>query len=148
MLEDAAFAAFADGLIACWDSKFHFNFWRPATAIHQGDLDHNPRTEADPDWEPLSVTPPFPEYASGHACTTTAVTEVMEAFFPHDLRIPARNVNRGEERFYTRARDVSEEVVEARMLLGVHFRAADEDGAEIGRRIAAGIQRRFFRPLP
>jgi len=51
------------------------------------------------------------------------------------LRIPARNVNSGEERFYTGARDVNEEVVEARMLLGVHFRTADEDGSEIGGRL-------------
>jgi hypothetical protein len=70
----------------------------------------------------------------------------MEDFFPHDLRIPARNVNSGEERFYTRARDVVDEVVEARMLLGVHFRTADEEGAEIGRRVAGRIRTRFFRP--
>jgi hypothetical protein len=69
----------------------------------------------------------------------------MEDFFPHELRIPARNVNTGEERFYTRAREVSDEVVEARMLLGVHFRSADEDGAEIGRRIARRIRTKFFR---
>ena len=142
--EAAAFAAFADGLIACWDAKYHFNFWRPVTAIRV-DTDGNPHTEADPGWEPLSTTPAFPEYPSGHTCATTAVANVMEDFFPHDLRIAARNVNTGEERFYTRARDVSDEVVEARMLLGVHFRAADEDGAEIGRRIARRIRTKFFK---
>ena len=68
----------------------------------------------------------------------------MEDFFPRDLRIPARNVATGEERFYTRARDVSDEVVEARMLIGVHFRFANEDGAEIGRRIARRIRREYF----
>lgn len=143
--EAAAFAAFADGLIACWEAKYHYNSWRPVTAIRAGDADGNARTEPDAAWEPLSVTPAFPEYPSGHACATTAVANVMEDFFPSDLRIPARNVNSGEERFYTRARDVSDEVVEARMLLGVHFRAADEDGAEIGRRIARRIRSKFFR---
>jgi hypothetical protein len=146
--EAATFAAFADGLVACWDAKYRFNFWRPLTAIRAGDTDGNEHTEADPAWEPLSITPAFPEYASGHACTTTAVVGVMEDFFPHDLRIPARNVDSGEERFYRRARDVSDEVVEARMLLGVHFRSADEDGAEIGRRIARQIRTKLFRPQP
>jgi hypothetical protein len=144
--EAAAFAAFADGLIACWDAKYHFGFWRPVTAIRAGDADGNAATEPDPAWEPLSTTPAFPEYPSGHACTTTAVANVMEDFFPQDLVIPARNVVTGEERVYTRARDVSDEVVEARMLLGVHFRAGDEDGAEIGRRIARRIRTELFRP--
>jgi hypothetical protein len=146
--EAAAFAGFADGLIACWDAKYHFGFWRPVTAIRAGDTDGNRRTDPDPAWEPLSVTPAFPEYPSGHACVTTAVTSIMEDFFPHDLRIPARNVNSGEERFYTRAGDVVDEVVEARMLLGVHFRSADEDGSEIGRGIARQIRSRFFKRAP
>jgi hypothetical protein len=146
--EAAAFAGFADGLIACWDAKYHFDFWRPVTAIRAGDTDGNRRTDPDPAWEPLSVTPAFPEYPSGHACATTAVANLMEDFFPHDLRIPARNVNSGEERFYTRARDVVDEVVDARMLLGVHFRSADEDGSEIGRRIARQIRGRFCKRAP
>lgn len=142
----AAFAAFADSLIACWDAKYHYNFWRPVTAITQGDTDGNDQTEADFGWEPLSTTPNFPEYTSGHACATTAVAYVIEDFFPRRTRIPARNVITGEERFYTRARDVSDEVIEARILLGLHFRAADEDGAEIGGRIADQIRCNFFRP--
>ena len=138
----AAFAAFADGLIACWEAKFHFNFWRPTTAIRQGESDGNDRTEVDPKWEPLSTTPEFPEYPSGHACATAAVVFTIEAFFPNAV-IPARNIASGEERVYRRAKDVVDEVVEARMLLGVHFRAADVDGAEMGHRIAEQIQRRF-----
>lgn len=142
----AAFAAFADALIGCWDAKYHFNSWRPVTAIRAGDTDGNDRTDPDAAWEPLAVTPPFPEYPSGHACATAAVAYVMEDFFPHELRIPARNVVSGEERFYSRARDVSDEVVEARMLIGVHYRFANEDGAEIGRRIARRIRTDYFGP--
>jgi hypothetical protein len=141
----AAFAAFADGLIACWDAKVHFSFWRPVTAIQNGDADGNPLTAADPGWEPLAVTPNFPEYPAGHACATAAVAHTIEDFFPYQVSIPARNVVTGEERFYRRARDVVNEVVEARMLLGVHFRSADEDGAEMGRRIARQIRRDGFR---
>ena len=141
----AGFTAFADALIGCWDGKFHFNFWRPITAIHDAAADGNAGTEPDPSWEPLAVTPPFPEYPSGHTCATAAVTQVMEDFFPHDLRIPARNVVSGEERFYARARDVSKEVIDARMLIGVHFRSADEDGANIGRAVARRIRNKVLR---
>jgi hypothetical protein len=140
----AAFAAFADGLIACWDAKFHFNFWRPVTAIQQGDTDRNRRTEADPAWEPLADTPNFPEYPSGHACATAAVAHTIEDFFQYDVSIPVRNVVTGEERFYRRATEVVDEVVEARMLLGIHFRSADEDGADIGWKIARQIRRDWF----
>jgi hypothetical protein len=141
----AAFAAFADGLIACWDAKFYFNYWRPVTAIRDGDTDENESTVADPNWEPLATTPNFPEYPSGHACATAAVAHTIEDFFPHDVIIPARNVVTGEERFFRKARDIVDEVVEARMLLGLHFRSADEDGAEIGRKIARQIRSRWFK---
>jgi len=141
----AAFAAFADGLIACWDAKFRFNFWRPVTAIQNGEDDGNPRTEADPGWEPLAVTPNFPEYPSGHACASAAVAHTIEDFFQYDVLIPARNVVSGEERLYRRAGQIVDEVIEARMLLGLHFRTADEDGAEIGRKIARQIRRKWLR---
>jgi hypothetical protein len=141
----AAFTAFADSLIACWDAKFHFNFWRPVTAIQQGETDGNRETVGRDDWEPLSVTPNFPEYPSGHACATAAVAYTIEDFFPHEVLIPARNIFSGEERFYRRASDVTDEVIEARMLLGLHFRSADEDGAEIGRKVAGQIRSRSFK---
>ena len=145
----AAFAAYADGLIACWDAKFHFNFWRPVTAIHGGGTDGHPGTIADPAWEPFATTPNFPEYPSGHACASAAVAHTIEAFFgSRHVPIPARNVVSGEERVYRHASDLVDEVVEARMLLGLHFRTGDEDGAEIGRRIARQIQRDWLRARP
>jgi hypothetical protein len=142
----AAFVAFADALIACWDAKYAFTFWRPITAIRQGHADGNDRTEPDPGWEPLGVTPNFPEYASGHVCVTAAVAHTIEHFFDRRVPMPARNVVTGEERIYRRADDLVGEVVEARMLLGVHFRSADVDGANIGREVAAHVRRRFLSP--
>jgi hypothetical protein len=139
----AAFAAFADSLIACWDAKFVFNFWRPVTAIQNGADDGDPLTGGDPSWEPLAVTPNFPEYPSGHACASAAVAHTIEDFFHHHILIPARNVVSGEERLYRRASHIVDEVVEARMLLGLHFRSGDEDGADIGRRIARQIRREW-----
>lgn len=144
----AAFAAFADGLIACWDAKFHFNFWRPVTAVQDGDADGNARTEPDPQWQPLALTPNFPEYPSGHACVSAAVAHTIQDFFHNDVLIPARNVVSGEERVYRRASHLVDEVVEARMLLGLHFRTGDEDGAEIGRRIARQIRRQWLKNNP
>ena len=140
----AAFAAFADGLIACWEAKFHFNFWRPITAIQQGDADGNPQNDTDGSWEPLAITPNFPEYPSGHTCVSAAVAHTIESFFHHDVLIPARNIASGEERLFRRATDLVDEVVEARMLLGVHFRAGDEDGAEMGHKIARQIRRTWL----
>jgi hypothetical protein len=141
----AAFASFADSLIACWDAKFHFGFWRPITAIRQGDADLNPATDPDPAWEPLAITPAFPEYPSGHTCATAAVAHTIEDYFPHDVLIPARNVVNGDERFYRSAKEVVDEVIEARMLIGVHFRTANEDGADIGRKVARQIRSRWFK---
>src|SRR4030095_5724080 len=81
----AAFAAFADGLIACWDAKFAFNSWRPVTAIQAGEADGNGQTAPDPHWLPLAITPNFPEYPSGHTYATAAVAHTIERFFPHDV---------------------------------------------------------------
>lgn len=141
----AAFAALADGLIACWDAKFHYKFWRPVTAIADGASDANPETAPDALWEPLAVTPAFPEYPSGHTCVTAAVAHVIEGYFPQGVVIRARNVVTGEERVFRKADDVVNEVIEARMLIGVHFRSANEDGAEIGRQIARRIHGRWFK---
>ena len=141
----ATFAAFADSLIACWDAKFHFNFWRPVTAIQQGATDGNDLTAPDPTWQSLATTPNFPEYPSGHACATAAVAHTIEDYFQHEVRIPARNIVSGEERFFRTAQEVVSEIVEARMLLGLHFRTGDEDGATIGRNIASHIRSQWFK---
>src|SRR5580700_530746 len=77
-------AALADAQIACWDSKYFYNFWRPTTAIRLGDLDGNPATLVDPDWQPLINTPNFPEYPSGHADISGAVSHMLRLFFGTD----------------------------------------------------------------
>jgi hypothetical protein len=141
----AAFAAFADALIACWDAKFHFRFWRPVTAIRAGGGDGNDATAADASWEPLFDTPNFPEYPSGHACATAAVAHTIEDYFEHDVPIPTHSIKTNADRTYRKASDVVNEVIEARMLIGVHFRTANEDGAAIGRKIASQIRSRWFK---
>jgi hypothetical protein len=73
-----------DAMIACFDAKYHYMFWRPAIAIPRADTDANPATEPDARWRPLRATPNFPEYPSAHACHSSAVVEAIEAFFGTD----------------------------------------------------------------
>ena len=79
------FVTEADAMIACWDSKYYFNFWRPVTAIPAADTDDNPATEADAAWTPLAGTPGHPEYPAGHGCVSTAYAEALRHFF--ELRV-------------------------------------------------------------
>jgi hypothetical protein len=144
--EAAAFAAFADGLIGCWDAKFHFRFWRPVTAIRDGGGDGNDATAGNPSWEPFFETPNFPEYPAGHTCATAAVAHVIEDYFQREVQIPTHSILTKTERTYRKAADVVNEVIEARMLIGVHFRSANEAGADVGRNIATQIRSQFFKP--
>src|SRR5262245_54971744 len=73
--------AIADASIAIFDTKYHYNFWRPVTAIRNGDLDGNDKTDRDPDWLPLVTTPAFPGYASGHGALSGAARHVLERAF-------------------------------------------------------------------
>ena len=79
-----AHVAGGDAMIACFDAKYHYWFWRPYQAIHLADTDDNPDTVADTSWQPLGATPNFPEYPSAHACHSTAVVEALDAFFGTD----------------------------------------------------------------
>lgn len=91
--------------------------------------------------------PPFPEYPSGHCCVTAAVGHVMSDYFADSLSIPARNVVTGEVRTYKDVQRLVAEVTDARMLIGVHFRFANADGAAMGTQIARQIRRDFFVPV-
>ena len=76
--------ALADGYIGTFETKYHYNYWRPVTAIRLADTDGNPDTDADPDWTPLRQTPPIPDYDSGHAAEGGAAATVLRRFFGTD----------------------------------------------------------------
>jgi hypothetical protein len=151
--------AAADGAIACWKDKYRWNFWRPIDAIHQAGSDGNRRTKADAGWKPLFdpstatapplSTPAFPDHPSGHGCTSGATLHALRHFFGTDKvafdvvspRFP------GQPRHFERFSDAIEEVVDARVWGGIHFRTADVEGADIGKRIARWERRHFFRPV-
>ncbi|WP_433291374.1 vanadium-dependent haloperoxidase [Actinoplanes sp. CA-030573] len=127
----------ADSLIACFNEKKFWSFWRPVTAVREADNDGNPATTGDPAWTPLLVTPPFPDYTSGHTCSTATVMAALRAFFGRDdLSFSAYSADSGTVRHFDSFSAALDEVVEARIWGGVHFRTADEQGVKIGNGVA------------
>lgn len=122
---------FADAIISSWSAKYTYNFWRPITAIRNGDTDCNPATEVDATWTPLNVTPPFPEYDSAHAVVAAASATILtDVFGP--VAFTETSTATGVVRSYSswfHAADVS---TESRIWGGFHFRDACEDGKASG----------------
>jgi hypothetical protein len=143
-----AHVAGGDAMIGCFDAKYHYLSWRPIHAIHRADTDGNSRTLLDPTWQPLLPTPNHPEYPSAHACHTAAIAEALESFFgPGRLLFSVDSLVTGETRHYKRFKDVVEEVNNARVWAGFHFRYSQEDGSRLGRRVARFVVRNCFQPL-
>jgi hypothetical protein len=143
-----AHASGGDAMIACFDAKFSYWFWRPFQAIPRADTDGNPATTADPDWQPLRATPNFPEYPSAHACHSGAVADALESFFGTDkIRLWLESRVTATVRQYNRFHDVVKDVNEARVLAGFHFLSSDQEGAHLGRKVARFVAANFFRPV-
>ena len=143
-----AHVAGGDAMIACFDAKYRYWFWRPYQAIPRADTDGNAATDAGPAWQPLSMTPNFPEYPSAHACHTTAVSETLREFFGTDrVRFSLDSRVTGRSRQYERFREVVGEVNEARVLVGFHFRNSDQEGSSLGRKVGRYVGARLFQAL-
>jgi hypothetical protein len=145
------YLAAADTSIACWDAKYTFNFWRPTTAIRNGDIDDNPNTAADAAWTPLFATPPFPEYLSGHAANSSTMATVLKLLFGDEPETPViamSPTNPDFERRWTRLTDGVDEVIDARIYAGIHYRTSDEHGAQLGRKIARFVVTHALRGQP
>ncbi len=144
-------AAIADAQIACWDSKYFYNFWRPITAIPLGDQDGNPATTVDPTWQPLINTPNFPEYPSGHADISAAASDALRLFFNRDeLNFQMTTTNAlatQKTRTFTRLSQAEQEVIDARVYVGIHYRNSDTTAAAQGRRVAHWVFRHYLRPI-
>jgi hypothetical protein len=137
--------ATADTLIACYQEKKRWSFWRPVTAIPLADTDGNPDTAADPDWTPLRVTAPSTEYPSGHACYTAATMAGLRKFFGRDdLSFSAHSTDSGTTRHYDSLSKAMAELVEARVWAGVHYRTAAVHGERLGATVARDVLRREF----
>ncbi|MFL5860996.1 MAG: vanadium-dependent haloperoxidase [Solirubrobacteraceae bacterium] len=143
-----AHVAGGDALIACFDAKYHYWFWRPYQAIAAADTDGTPNTSVDPTWRPLATTPNFPEYPSGHACHSTAVVTALDAFFGTD-EVPMTLDSRVTHttRRYDRLHDIVKDVDWARVLVGFHFRNSDLQGTTLGRKVARYVTDNYFEPV-
>jgi hypothetical protein len=139
--------AAADTLIACYQEKKHWSFWRPVTAIPLADTDGNPATDADPTWTPLRTTAPSPEYPSGHACFTAATTTALRKFFGRDdLSFSAHSTDSGTTRHYHSLSQAMAELNQARIWAGVHYRFATKDGHRLGTTVARDVLNHAFAP--
>lgn len=143
--------AIADSFITSWDSKKHYNYWRPITAIREGDNDGNPWTKGDPEWQPLINTPNYPDYTSGANNAAGALTRVLELYFQTDrmtFTVVSANPNAvPNTRAYTHFSDLARDTVNVRIYQGVHFRSADEAGRKQGRQVAEWAFRHVLQPI-
>jgi hypothetical protein len=139
----------ADGIISIWHAKYLYSFWRPITAIQLAETDGNPETAADPGWQPMLATPPYPDYVSGYSGLIGAFTRALgETFHTSQLQLTfistaVPNVTRA----YDSEKAACQEVVDARVWLGIHFRTADVRGAQMGQQVANWALDHYFQPV-
>ena len=145
----------ADSLINCWAEKAHWGFWRPTTAIQLAATDGNDATEADGGWTSLLGVPPYPDEPSGANCVFGGVMYSAKAFFGSDAAEfdivstgPAGTMGLGSTRHYSSFTDVVDDMIEARIYGGLHFRYADVHGALLGQWVADHVDKNFFNCRP
>ncbi len=145
----------SDAGIACWDSKYHYLFWRPIMAIRNAEIDGNPATQPDPTWTPLLVTPNHPEYPAAHTCLTGAEAELYATVLGtrhidvaiHGSADGSTN-NWAAVQTFTSASELDRQVVNARVWAGLHYRGSALEGLELGRGVARWTLQRYFQPAP
>ena len=133
----------ADSIINCFSEKARWSFWRPTTAIQLAETDGNDATVSDPNWTALLVVPPYGDEPSGANCLFSGVMNSARAFFGSDeARFDLAGT--GSTRQYSRFTAVIPDVIEGRILGGLHFRKADVNGAILGQNVANFVDRKFF----
>ena len=128
-----------DAVIAVWDSKYYFGYWRPITAIRRADNDGNPDTVSQPGWDPFvsTGTPPYPEYVSGFNGVTGAFTgSLSEILGDDELDLNITSMAAGVTRHYDTAEALNQDGIDGRIYLGIHFRTADKVAIRMGTQIA------------
>jgi len=138
-----------DALVAVFDAKYHYNFWRPLTAIRNGDIDGNDATERDPAWTPFIETPMHPEYPCAHCIVSGAIGTVLQAELgagPTPTLTTTSPTAKGAARTWTKIDDFLQEVANARIYDGVHYRNSTEVGTAMGKQIGALAAEKLLRP--
>jgi hypothetical protein len=140
--------ATADTLISCWRAKYDTPTWRPITAIREADTDGNDATAADPDWSPLGMTPPYPEYSSGHACYTGAAANTFSYLFgPRDMNLTLPSLTEPPTtRHYDTSAQLDRDTMNARVWLGLHWRPSMSLANQLGHDVSDWVIEHAFRP--
>jgi hypothetical protein len=141
--------AISDAHVAVFDSKYHYAFWRPETAIKAADMDGNEGTDPDPNYNPLLATPCYPAYPSNHGSASNAGREVLERIFTNrrhsitltNAAVPGVTLN------YTSLKQITDDIADARVYAGIHFRFDQEAGAELGRRVGGYVYQNTLRQV-
>ena len=145
----------ADASINTWNDKYYYDFWRPWNAITRADEDDNPATEADPTWTAL-ITAPYPDHPSGHLGLDASHTRILRMFFGDvidggytitslsTLPLDADFSAPAEFNSFSQALD---EVLEARIWAGLHYRTADVQAETLGNNVADYLVANYFQPV-
>ena len=140
----------ADALIAVFDAKYHYEFWRPITAIRNGDIDGNPATERDAAWQPIDATPMHPEYPCAHCISSASLAGVVQAVFG-TAEMPEVSITSptapGVVHRWTNVRAFTDEVSEARIWAGFHYRFSTKVGQDMGYKIGEYVVSNFMQPI-
>ena len=139
--------AMNDSLVTAFLNKYYYNFWRPETAIHAADTDGNPKTVADPNWAPFITTPCFPSYPSNHGSAVNAAAEVLRRLYGEaghviTLTNPATPTIILR---YNSFNEIADDVSDARVYGGIHFRTDQDAGADLGRAVGRAVYKNNLR---
>jgi hypothetical protein len=155
LLDSARFMALAsvaavDAIIAVFDAKYKYEFWRPITAIRNGDIDGNPATERDATWQPIDATPMHPEYPCAHCIVSSSLAAVIQGLLGSD-EIPEVSLTSpflpGVTHHFTNLRAFSDEIANARICAGFHYRFSTIAGREMGQKIGAYALKSVMQPV-
>jgi hypothetical protein len=141
--------AMNDSLVASFFNKYHYNFWRPETAIHAGDTDGNPKTNADPNFVPFVTTPCFPSYPSNHGSAANGAAEVLRRIYGeggHSITLSNPAVPNIVLQ-YTAFKQITDDISDARVYGGIHFRTDQDAGARLGRAIGKAVYKNNLLPM-
>ncbi len=137
----------ADAAIACFETKYFYEFWRPQSAIPLADTDGNPATTLDATWTPVVPTPNHPEYPSAHMCVNGAGVTALKAFFgTGQVSFSFGSTVTSTTRVYATPDELMNEIVLARIHGGMHFRTANVQGGELGKKVGDWVAKSHFQP--
>jgi hypothetical protein len=142
--------ALADSYIAGWDSKFHYNFWRPYTAIRAAETDGNPYTAADAQWESIMPTPPVQDYPSTHSTLGQAAATVLTGLLGDNVTFTMTSTTSDPleaTRTFNSFNQAAAENAESRVLAGIHFRFSCDKGLELGDKIGKYTVEQHLKPV-